>query len=161
MNASHFNETSSQNHSCDPNCTLNACYINDSDIDKPLLAVFTQYDVEPGEELCFSYSGPPDENALASPFLRPLLAYALTQCWDSRPHKWTPVTSRNLQFLGLVNAELTIVQEPCSHDFTSFNECHSCLCQYVLSTRIYHSCLYFRPCTYVCHRLLVTEDGLC
>ena len=49
-----------KNHSCDPNCTLNACYVNDANIDKPLLAVFTERDVEPYEELCFSYSGPPD-----------------------------------------------------------------------------------------------------
>jgi len=53
------------NHSCDPNCTLNACYINDANIDKPLLAVFTQRDVEPLEELCFSYSGAPDADDVA------------------------------------------------------------------------------------------------
>jgi len=50
-----------QNHSCDPNCSLNACYINEANIDKPLLAVFTRRDVEPGEELCFSYSGLPND----------------------------------------------------------------------------------------------------
>jgi histone-lysine N-methyltransferase SUV39H len=46
-----------QNHSCDPNCKIFACYIDDADIDKPLLAVFTTRDVEPWEELCFSYYG--------------------------------------------------------------------------------------------------------
>ncbi|KIN96882.1 hypothetical protein M404DRAFT_972557 [Pisolithus tinctorius Marx 270] len=45
------------NHSCDPNCEITACYINDADINKPLLAVFTVRDVEPWEELCFSYYG--------------------------------------------------------------------------------------------------------
>ena len=51
-----------QNHSCDPNCSLNACYINEANVDKPLLAVFTRRDVEPGEELCFSYSGLPSDD---------------------------------------------------------------------------------------------------
>lgn len=46
-----------QNHSCDPNCKILACYIDDADVNKPLLAVFTTRDVEPWEELCFSYYG--------------------------------------------------------------------------------------------------------
>ncbi|EMD37434.1 hypothetical protein CERSUDRAFT_49786, partial [Gelatoporia subvermispora B] len=50
------------NHSCDPNCILNPCYINDANIDKPLLAIFTLRDVEPREELCFSYYGFDDDN---------------------------------------------------------------------------------------------------
>ncbi|KAG5721632.1 Histone-lysine N-methyltransferase, H3 lysine-9 specific [Termitomyces sp. T112] len=45
------------NHSCDPNCSLVSCYINDSDLQKPLLTVFAKRDIEPFEELCFSYSG--------------------------------------------------------------------------------------------------------
>ncbi|KAF8551875.1 SET domain-containing protein [Imleria badia] len=49
------------NHSCDPNCKILACYIDDADINKPLLAVFTTRDVEPWEELCFSYYGDSDE----------------------------------------------------------------------------------------------------
>jgi hypothetical protein len=40
---------------------ITSCYINDGDIEKPLLAVFTQDDVEAWEELCFSYSGPVSE----------------------------------------------------------------------------------------------------
>ncbi|KAF8874416.1 hypothetical protein BD779DRAFT_255631 [Infundibulicybe gibba] len=48
------------NHSCDPNCKLHPCYINESDIDKPWLTVFAERDIEPGEEICFSYSGDPD-----------------------------------------------------------------------------------------------------
>ncbi|KAN0087812.1 histone-lysine N-methyltransferase [Tylopilus felleus] len=49
------------NHSCDPNCKILACYIGDADINKPLLAVFTTRDVEPWEELCFSYYGDIEE----------------------------------------------------------------------------------------------------
>lgn len=51
------------NHSCDPNCSLNACYINEANIDKPLLAVFARRDIEPGEEICFSYSGLPHDDS--------------------------------------------------------------------------------------------------
>ncbi|KAI0789158.1 SET domain-containing protein [Abortiporus biennis] len=49
------------NHSCEPNCKINACYINEANLEKPLLTVFTIYDVEPKEELCFSYYGDPDD----------------------------------------------------------------------------------------------------
>ncbi|THH16578.1 hypothetical protein EW146_g4087 [Bondarzewia mesenterica] len=49
------------NHSCSPNCTINACYINEANLDKPLLTVFTCRDVDPFEELCFSYHGNPDD----------------------------------------------------------------------------------------------------
>jgi len=49
------------NHSCDPNCTINPVIINDPDINRPMLAIFTFRDVEPYEELCFSYFGPQDE----------------------------------------------------------------------------------------------------
>ncbi|KAH9978866.1 hypothetical protein BGW80DRAFT_1165552, partial [Lactifluus volemus] len=45
------------NHSCDPNCAMNACYVNEANLDKPLLALFTRRDVLPWEELCFSYTG--------------------------------------------------------------------------------------------------------
>ncbi|KIJ60316.1 hypothetical protein HYDPIDRAFT_97177, partial [Hydnomerulius pinastri MD-312] len=45
------------NHSCDPNCTIVACHINDADVNKPLLTIFTIRDVDPWEELCFSYYG--------------------------------------------------------------------------------------------------------
>lgn len=55
------------NHSCDPNCTLNPCYINEGNIDKPLLTVFARRDIEPGEELCFSYSGDPDDDESMDP----------------------------------------------------------------------------------------------
>ncbi|KAF8908214.1 hypothetical protein CPB84DRAFT_1870809 [Gymnopilus junonius] len=45
------------NHSCDPNVRLYPCYINEGNIQKPLLVVFSRRDIEPGEEICFSYSG--------------------------------------------------------------------------------------------------------
>jgi len=50
------------NHSCDPNCRLVSCHINESDIQKPLLAVFATRDIEPFEEICFSYRGPIDDD---------------------------------------------------------------------------------------------------
>jgi len=50
------------NHSCEPNCMITHCYINDGDVEKPLLTVFTQEDVEAWGELCFSYNGAPDED---------------------------------------------------------------------------------------------------
>lgn len=46
-----------KNHSCDPNCNLNPCYINDPDLDRPLICVFANRTIEPLEEICFSYSG--------------------------------------------------------------------------------------------------------
>ncbi|KAJ8689908.1 hypothetical protein PTI98_012766 [Pleurotus ostreatus] len=52
------------NHSCSPNARLNAVYINESNIDKPLLAIFACKDIEPGAEICFSYSGNYDEEDL-------------------------------------------------------------------------------------------------
>ena len=50
-----------QNHSCEPNCMITSCYINNGDMEKPLLMVFTQEDVRAWGELCFSYSGPVSE----------------------------------------------------------------------------------------------------
>ncbi|KAJ8580525.1 SET domain-containing protein [Rhizopogon salebrosus TDB-379] len=35
------------NHSCDPNCEIQACYINEANIEKPMLAIFTVREVEP------------------------------------------------------------------------------------------------------------------
>ncbi|KAI0743934.1 SET domain-containing protein [Daedaleopsis nitida] len=52
------------NHSCDPNCTIVAAYINEANLDKPLLSIFTKRDVEPYEEICFSYFGDGDDNDL-------------------------------------------------------------------------------------------------
>jgi len=53
-----------QNHSCDPNCRLYACYINEGDVQKPLLVVFSITDIEPSQEICFNYQGiyPGDED---------------------------------------------------------------------------------------------------
>ncbi|KAH9929538.1 SET domain-containing protein, partial [Epithele typhae] len=53
------------NHSCDPNCWIVGTYINESNMEKPLLAIFTVADIEPYQELCFSYAGRLDEEDLA------------------------------------------------------------------------------------------------
>jgi len=45
------------NHSCDPNSRLFPCYINEGNIDKPLLTVFAIRDIEENDEVCFNYSG--------------------------------------------------------------------------------------------------------
>jgi len=50
------------NNSCDPNCKVNPCYINEPDIRRPLLALFATRDVGIGEELCFSYNGHDPDN---------------------------------------------------------------------------------------------------
>jgi histone-lysine N-methyltransferase SUV39H len=67
-----------QNHSCDPNCAISASYINEANLDKPLLALFTRRDVLPWEELSFSYTGyDSDEEVSKScccmPWLSPIL----------------------------------------------------------------------------------------
>jgi histone-lysine N-methyltransferase SUV39H len=36
---------------------MNACYTNEANLDKPLLALFARRDILPWEELCFSYTG--------------------------------------------------------------------------------------------------------
>lgn len=48
---------------------MNACYINEANLDKPLLALFTRRDVLPWEELCFSYSGYDSDEEVRSIFL--------------------------------------------------------------------------------------------
>lgn len=53
------------NHSCSPNCALAACYINEANLHKPLLAIFTCTDVSAGEELTFSYCGEVTEKTVA------------------------------------------------------------------------------------------------
>ncbi|KAG1739455.1 uncharacterized protein EDB91DRAFT_1053752 [Suillus paluster] len=52
------------NHSCNPNCEIVACYINEGSIEKPLLTVFTKREVEPFEELSFSYMGTIDDDTV-------------------------------------------------------------------------------------------------
>ncbi|KAF5354317.1 hypothetical protein D9756_007343 [Leucocoprinus leucothites] len=51
------------NHSCEPNARLFPCYINEPDVEKPLLVVFSNKDIPPFEEVCFNYMGsyPEDE----------------------------------------------------------------------------------------------------
>ncbi|KAG1884046.1 hypothetical protein F4604DRAFT_1734514 [Suillus subluteus] len=52
------------NHSCDPNCEITPCYINEANLEKPLLTIFTRRDVEPFEELSFSYMGCIDDDMI-------------------------------------------------------------------------------------------------
>ncbi|KAK1220121.1 hypothetical protein PQX77_017160 [Marasmius sp. AFHP31] len=51
------------NHSCDPNSDLAYVYIDEDDLWKPLLCLFARRDIAIGEELTFSYNGPPDNVA--------------------------------------------------------------------------------------------------
>ncbi|KAJ7248212.1 hypothetical protein B0H12DRAFT_721892 [Mycena haematopus] len=48
------------NHSCDPNCKVTPCYIDEPDLKKSLITLFASRDIPAGEELCFTYSGDPD-----------------------------------------------------------------------------------------------------
>lgn len=57
-----------QNHSCEPNCAPNACYVNEGNIEKPVVALFTRRDVLPWEELSFSYTGYESDEEVCSPF---------------------------------------------------------------------------------------------
>ncbi|KAF9220528.1 SET domain-containing protein [Gyrodon lividus] len=66
------------NHSCDPNCSIYACYINEADVEKPLLVVFTTRDVDPWEELCFSYYG--DIEVREKESAKDHAVYALCRC---------------------------------------------------------------------------------
>ncbi|KAJ6535936.1 hypothetical protein DFH09DRAFT_98051 [Mycena vulgaris] len=50
------------NNSCDPNCKVNPCYINEPDLEKPLMTLFARRDIAAGEELCFSYQGYDPDN---------------------------------------------------------------------------------------------------
>lgn len=49
--------TPTQNHSCDPNSRLYPCYINEGNIQKPLLAIFSRRAIDADEEICFNYQG--------------------------------------------------------------------------------------------------------
>lgn len=42
------------NHSCEPNCRIDAVYVEST---TPHLCVFSETTVKPGEELCFNYDG--------------------------------------------------------------------------------------------------------
>ncbi|KAF7368935.1 hypothetical protein MVEN_00219700 [Mycena venus] len=45
------------NHSCEPNCKVQPCYIDEPDIMKSLVTLFASKDIAAGEELSFSYDG--------------------------------------------------------------------------------------------------------
>lgn len=57
-----------------------SCYINEGDPARPLLTIFSMVDIEPNEELSFSYSGPSDdevEEAVSRLFCYPLTAHSV------------------------------------------------------------------------------------
>ncbi|SJL04599.1 uncharacterized protein ARMOST_07967 [Armillaria ostoyae] len=45
------------NHSCEANCCVEACYIDEGNLAKPLVAIFANEDINPNEELTLSYFG--------------------------------------------------------------------------------------------------------
>ncbi|KZV86722.1 SET domain-containing protein [Exidia glandulosa HHB12029] len=57
------------NHSCDPNCGVIAVHINEPDVFKPMLCLFTYRDVKAGEELTFSYAGIMTDEEVCPPAL--------------------------------------------------------------------------------------------
>ncbi|KZT55053.1 SET domain-containing protein [Calocera cornea HHB12733] len=62
IDAYHYgNFTRFLNHSCSPNLTMHAAYINEVDVQKPLLVMYSSRKIDAGEELCFSYRGTDDE----------------------------------------------------------------------------------------------------
>lgn len=66
-----------QNHSCDPNCVIEAVYIHEANVAKPLVTIFTCKDVLAGEELTFSYAGPDDEEVVKETAQQVCLLFAL------------------------------------------------------------------------------------
>lgn len=46
-----------QNHSCEANCRVEACYIDEGNPAKPLIAIFANEDINPNDELTLSYFG--------------------------------------------------------------------------------------------------------
>ena len=51
-----------QNHSCDANCFITPVYINETDIQKPFLAIFTRKRIRLGDELTIDYTGSIDDD---------------------------------------------------------------------------------------------------
>ncbi|KAI0788962.1 hypothetical protein BC629DRAFT_1593453 [Irpex lacteus] len=45
------------NRSCKPNCVFVPVYANETDLQKPMLAIFTSSDILAGQKLCISYVG--------------------------------------------------------------------------------------------------------
>ncbi|KAG8678545.1 hypothetical protein FRC09_019752, partial [Ceratobasidium sp. 395] len=45
------------NHSCSPNLALSALYVEDAELQRPWIAVFSDQEIKPGHELTISYSG--------------------------------------------------------------------------------------------------------
>jgi len=51
-----------QNHSCDANCFITPVHINETDIQKPFLAIFTRKRIRFGDELTIDYTGSIDDD---------------------------------------------------------------------------------------------------
>ncbi|TFK31605.1 hypothetical protein BDQ12DRAFT_618597 [Crucibulum laeve] len=49
------------NHSCDPNVRIFTVFVDEGNIEKPYLTLFTVRDVEVDEEICFNYRGDDDD----------------------------------------------------------------------------------------------------
>ncbi len=110
-----------QNHSCEPNCAPNAVYINEANIDKPLVTLFTRRDVLPWEELCFSYTGydTDDEVCLPSGHLLWLQLY-----YRMRSRKMYVETTA-MPFTQNVYVEPRGVQDMCLNE--PLISCRSCV----------------------------------
>lgn len=46
-----------QNHSCEANCRVKACYTDEGNLAKLLVAIFANEDINPNDELTLSYFG--------------------------------------------------------------------------------------------------------
>ncbi|KAF9520393.1 hypothetical protein BS47DRAFT_1287188 [Hydnum rufescens UP504] len=71
------NHTRFLNHSCEPNCYIVAAYIEEPDIERPFLAIFTSSDVRAGHELTFDYAGGPKKDESEG---EKLAVYAKCEC---------------------------------------------------------------------------------
>ncbi|KZP30046.1 SET domain-containing protein [Athelia psychrophila] len=80
IDAYHAGNAIPQNHSCEPNCMILCCYINEGDIERPLLTIFSMVDIEPNEELSFSYSGAPDDTEVEAAVRITSAVYAKCCC---------------------------------------------------------------------------------
>jgi histone-lysine N-methyltransferase SUV39H len=70
----------SQNHSCEPNLNINPVYLNDGDTDKPLLVLFTDREIAPWEELCFSYCAVDEDSDRGGVIARDLPIHSKCYC---------------------------------------------------------------------------------
>ncbi|OCF36290.1 hypothetical protein I316_02164 [Kwoniella heveanensis BCC8398] len=67
VDAFHYGFTRYFNHSCDPNLAITQAYVRDFHPERPILVIFTRRPVKMNEELCISYKGLPDDEAIPEP----------------------------------------------------------------------------------------------